>query len=153
MATFPTFPFDPSALSDFFKAADPTKFLSTPNVPGVDPTELMDTQKKNMDAFVEANRAAAEAYQDLFQKQVTIFQNSLAEAQKHLADVPPSDMSPEAAQKHMAYAQEAMSAAMNHMNSFAAEARKANAEAFEAVQKRAEASAAEFRDMASKLSG
>ena len=151
MANNPMFPFDPAAMTEFFKAADPSKFMSMPKVPGIDPSEFMDTQKKNMDAFVSANKAAADAYQDLFRKQVEIFQSTLEEAQKHVSDVPPSDVSAEAAQKHMSYAQEAVNTAMAHMNDFAEEARKANSEAFETVQKRAAESAQELQKLAEKL--
>lgn len=149
MAKTSPFLFDPSAFSDFFNASDFSKFMQMPDMPtSMNPAALIEFQKKNMDAFVSANKAAADAYQDLFKKQVEVFQATMDEARKHAESVPPADMSPDAAKKRMDYAQATMKAAMDNMTALAEETRKANADAFKTVQTRVQASIEEL----SKLS-
>ena len=85
-----TFSFDVEKMTEFFKQNDFTKHLASMKLPGVDAEALMAAQQKNMDALVEANKAAAAGYQDLFKKQVAIFEETMAEAQKQMkASTPP----------------------------------------------------------------
>ena len=79
-----TFSFDPEKMAEFFKQNDFTKQLASMRMPGVDADALMKAQKKNMDALVEANKAAAAGYQDLFKKQMAIFEETMAEAQRQI---------------------------------------------------------------------
>ena len=50
-----TFSFDVEKMADFFKQNDFTKHLASMKLPGVDADALISTQRKNMDALVEAN--------------------------------------------------------------------------------------------------
>ena len=54
-------------------------FLERFNVPGMDASALMESQRKNFEALVNANRKAAEGYQNLMRRQ--------AELIKELADL------------------------------------------------------------------
>ena len=71
--------FDANAMSDLLKHSSFTKHLST----ALDFELLVSAQKKNLDA-VEANKAAAAGYQDLFKKQIAIFEETMAAAQQQL---------------------------------------------------------------------
>ena len=75
-----TFSFDAEKMTEFFKQNDFTKQLASLKMPGIDPEALVKAQQKNMDALVEANKAAAAGYQDLFKKQIAIFEETMAEA-------------------------------------------------------------------------
>ena len=79
-----TFSFDVEKMTELFKQNDFTKHLAALRVPGVDAEALLSAQQKNMDALVEANKAAAAGYQDLFKKQMAIFEETMAEAQKQM---------------------------------------------------------------------
>jgi hypothetical protein len=54
-----TYSFDVEKMTEFFKQNDFTKHLAKMNMPGMDAQALMAAQQKNMDALVEANKAAA----------------------------------------------------------------------------------------------
>ena len=64
---------------------------------GVDPDALMKAQQKNMDALVAANKAAAAGYQDLFKKQMAIFEETMAEAQKQMKALDATKLDPQQA--------------------------------------------------------
>ena len=70
--------FDPEKFAELFKTADFTKFFEQTKLPGFDMEAMMAAQKKNMDALVEANKAAAAGYQDLFKKQVSIYEETMS---------------------------------------------------------------------------
>jgi hypothetical protein len=72
------FSFDVEKMTEFFKQNDFTKHLANLKMPGMDADAMMKSQQKNMDALVEANKAAAAGYQDLFKKQIAIFEETMA---------------------------------------------------------------------------
>ncbi len=146
-----TFSFDVEKLTDFFKQNDFTKQLSMLKVPGVDTEALMTAQQKNMDALIEANKAAAAGYQDLFKKQVSIFEETMAEAQQHLKSFDATKLDPEAAKAQAELAKTAFEKALSNMQALAEGAQKANSDAYEIVAARIKESLAELRDMAAKV--
>ncbi|MEM9196539.1 MAG: TIGR01841 family phasin [Pseudomonadota bacterium] len=141
------FPFDPEKMMEMFKAPDFAKMMSDMKLPAMKPEELMATQKKNMDALMAANKAAAAGYQDLFKKQVAIFEDTMSEAQKHISDFDASKM-PADGTKQAEIAQAAMEKALSNMTALAEAAQKANQEAFEIVTARIKASMDEIREIA-----
>ncbi len=145
-----SYPFNTEQLADFFKANDFTKAFTAPKMPGVDADAILAAQKKNMDALVEANKAAAAGYQDLFEKQVKVFEETLAEAQKKIAefDATKLDTDP-AAQGEVAKV--AFEKALANMTALAEGAQKANSQAYEVVSARVQESVAELQDMAKKF--
>ena len=145
-----TFSFDVDKLTEFFKQNDFTKHLANMKMPGMDPEALVKAQQKNMDALVEANRAAAAGYQDLFKKQVAIFEETMGAAQKQLTSFDASKIDDRAkAQAELAKA--AFEKALANMQALAESAQKANADAYEIVSARIKESIAELKDMAGKV--
>lgn len=141
------FMFSPEKLSEFMtggfaKSFDPKTFGFGGG------TDILASQKKNMDALVAANKAAAAAYQDLFTKQVKVFEDTMAEAQKAAAGFDATKMDAETTAARQALAQAAFEKAMANMTALAEGARSANTEAYEIVSKRVAASMAELQDMA-----
>jgi phasin family protein len=148
-----TFSFDVEKLTEFFKQNDFTKYLANLKMPGIDAEALMAAQKKNMDALVEANKAAAAGYQDLFKKQMAIFEDTMAEAQHHLKTYDAPKVDPERAKAQAELAKAAFEKALANMQALAESAQKANAEAYEIVSARIKESLAELREMASRARG
>ncbi len=143
--------FDPAQFTEMFKSYDMTKFFPTAQAPQVDPSALMEAQKKNMDTLIEANQKAAEGYKALFEKQVKVFETTMTEARKHATAFDASDMSPDAAQKQTEFAKAAFEKALNNMTVLAEEAQKANTDAYKVVSARIEDSVKELQAMASKF--
>lgn len=148
-----TFSFDVEKMSEFFKQNDFTKYLAQMRVPGVDAEAMMAAQKKNMDALVEANKAAAAGYQDLFKRQLAIFEETMGEAQQHLKAFDTVKVDPENAKAQTDLARAAFEKALANMQALAEGAQKANAEAYEIVSSRIKESLAELREMATRARG
>lgn len=146
-----TFQFDVEKMTDFFRQNDFTKQFAAFKVPGVDTEALVETQKKNMEALVKANQAAAAGYQDLFKKQIAIFEETIAEAQKHFQNLDATKLDAESAKAQAELARTAFEKALSNMQMLAETAQKANAEAYEIVSARIQESLAELREMAQKL--
>ncbi len=148
-----TFSFDVEKMTEFFKQNDFTKQFAQMKVPGIDPEALMAAQQKNMDALVQANKAAAAGYQDLFKKQMSIFEETMAEAQAHLKNFDATKLDPEKAKASADLAKAAFEKALANMQALAESAQKANTEAYDIVSARIKESLAELRDMAAKARG
>ncbi len=143
-----SFPFDLEQMTEFFKANDFTKAFAAPKMPEVDADAMLAAQKKNMETLVAANKAAAAGYQELFAKQVEVFEATLAEAQKQVADFDPSKMDADAAAAQGEVAKAAFEKALGNMTALAEGAQKANADAFEAVSAGIKDSVTELQEMA-----
>ncbi len=143
-----SFPFDLEQMTAFFKANDFTKAFATPKMPEVDADSILAAQKKNMETLVAANKAAAAGYQELFAKQVEVFEATLAEAQKQMADFDPSKMDADSATAQGEVAKAAFDKALGNMTALAEGAQKANADAFEVVSAGIKDSVTELQDVA-----
>ncbi|MGB0410433.1 MAG: phasin family protein [Pikeienuella sp.] len=141
-------PFDPAKMTEMMKSADFTKMFDLSQFKGLDQSALFDAQKKNMDALVAAQQAAAAGYQDLFQKQVTIFQDTISAAQAQVAELSASGSPTDAAAKQADLSKKAYETALANVNELTEAAQKANAEAFEIVKARVEASVKELQTLA-----
>jgi phasin family protein len=147
-----TFQFDVEKMQDFFKTNEFTKQFANMKMPGLDPEAIVEAQKKNMDALVAANQAAAAGYQDLFKKQVSIFEETMAEAQKHMKSFESTKLDADTAKAQAELARAAFEKAIANMQTLAEAAQKANTEAYDIVSARIQESMTELRDMATKLS-
>ena len=143
-----TFSFDVEKMTDFFKQNDFTKQLAGMKMPGFDTDAIMAAQQKNMDALVEANKAAAAGYQDLFKKQMAIFEETMGEAQRHFKGFDATKLDADSAKAQSEVAKAAFEKALGNMQALAEAAQKANADAYEIVSARIQESIAEVRDMA-----
>ena len=142
-----SFPFDLEQMTEFFKANDFTKAFAAPTMPGVDADAMLAAQKKNMETLVAANKAAAAGYQDLFAKQVEVFEATLAEAQKQVAEFDPSKMDADSTAAQGEVAKVAFDKALGNMTALAEGAQKANADAFEVVSAGIKDSVTELQEM------
>jgi len=145
-----TFSFDVEKLTDFFRQNDFSKQLAGMKLPGVDAEALMSAQQKNMDALVEANRAAAAGYQDLFKKQMQIFEETMAEAKRQVASFDAARIDADKAKAQGELVKAAFEKALANMKALAESAQKANADAYDIVSARIREGMGELRDMAGK---
>jgi phasin family protein len=146
-----TFSFDVEKMTEFLKQNDFTKQLAGMKMPGFDTDAVVTAQRKNMDALVEANKAAAAGYQDLFKKQMAIFEETMAEAQKQMKGFDATKLDADAAKAQGEIAKADFEKALANMQALAESAQKANADAYEIVSARIQESMAELRDMAGKF--
>lgn len=146
-----TYSFDVEKMTEFFKQNDFTKHLTSMKLPEMDTESIMAAQQKNMDALVEANKAAAAGYQDLFKKQMAIFEETMSEAQKYMVTLDATKLDPENAKAQAELAKAAFEKALANMQALAESAQKANSEAYEIVSARMQESLTELRDYATKL--
>jgi phasin family protein len=145
-----TFIFDPEKMTEFFRQNDFTRYLASYQGTGFDPEALMQAQQKNMNALVEANKAAAAGYQDLFKKQVAIFEETMTEAKKQLQEFDATKLDAETARARTELVKVAFEKAIGNMQALAEAAQKANTDAYKIVSERIQESLAEIRDLAAK---
>ena len=130
--------FDPT---DFMKAFDPEamrKMFDPKNMMavfqkgsgGFDMSTLMETNKKQVEAMAEANKAAAETYRDLMAKQMAVFQEVIAPAQKMIAE----SSDPETVKTRTEAMNNAVAEGLAVMKTLAENTRKANEDAFAAFK-------------------
>jgi len=150
------FMFSPEKLAEFMSGAtkgfDTKSFGFDPKAFGFGGNDMMAAQQKNMDALTAANKAAAAAYQDLFTKQVKVFQDTMSEAQKSVAGFDASKMDADSTKARTELANKAFEKAMANMSAMADGARVANTEAYEIVAKRVAESMKELQDVSKKFS-
>jgi len=144
------FQFDAKSVEDFFKAGDFTKPFFGAELPSFDTTALMAAQKKNMDALVEANKAAAAGYQDLFARQVALFEETMKEAQTQIAAFDAKDLTPEGTKAQGEVVKAAFEKALGNMKDLAEQAQKSNTEAYNLVAARIKDQVEELKVLAEK---
>ncbi|MFS4439613.1 phasin family protein [Paracoccaceae bacterium GXU_MW_L88] len=137
------FPFDVTKMTEYFSNNDMFKTWQNMNVPGYKPEQFMEAQRKNMEALVEANKAAAAGYQDLFQKQVKLFEETMKEAQDKFGKFDASQSLN--AEKQAEAMRLAFEKGVANMTELAETAQKANREAYDIVSARVQESINEIQ--------
>ena len=119
-----------------FTPGDFTKMFSDLKVPGLDPEALVSAQRKNIEAVTAANKVAVDAWQEIARQQTEYLKEAVAQAAKTMREGA-SASSPEGnAQRQTDAVQEAVAKALATMKSMAEVAAKANAEAFDKINRR-----------------
>lgn len=136
------FAFDADKIKDIFTAA---------KMPVLDTDALMTAQKKNVDALIEANKVATSGYQDLYKRQVALFEAAVDQAKGMMADVKAQPLTAEQATQNIDKIKAAFEKTAADLNELAEMAQKANAGAFEVVKARADEAVAEFKVAADKM--
>ena len=122
------------------------------NVPGMDATALMESQKKNFDALVNANRKAAEGYQNLMRRQGEIMTETMQAIQEAVADLMKANDGKELPKKQTELVEKTIARALKHMRELAELTISANSDAFKVIQDRAKESIGEMQELAEKIS-
>jgi hypothetical protein len=112
--------FDPNRMFSMFEPAKSNAF---------DMSGVFDMNRKNFEAMVEANKAAAAAYKDLLEKQMEVFGQMTEAAREHVAWVDETTGAGAMTSKTEAYGA-AVEKALVLMRKLADSARDANEEAY-----------------------
>ena len=136
--------FDAEKLAELFSAA---------KLPGVDADAVLAAQQKNVDAMIEANKVVTAGYQDLYKRQIALFEAAVAQAKDKLTEVQGQTLTADQATQNVEAMKAAFEKAASDVNELAEVAQKANAGAFEIVKARAEEAVTEFKAAADKVSG
>lgn len=141
--------FDPSNVAGVF---DPTRMFAMfepKRSPDFDLTGVIEMNRRNFEAMINANKAAAEAYKDLLEKQMEVFGQLTAAAREHVAWVDETAGAEAMNRKTEAYG-EAVEKALVLMRRLAETARDANEEAYSQIKDQVNDAMAEISKNAPK---
>jgi phasin family protein len=140
----------PFAFPLTFDAEKLTELFSAARLPGVDSDAVLAAQQKNVEALIEANQVVIAGYQDLFKRQVALFEAAVAETKDKLAQAQGQPLTADQASQNVEALKAAFEKAATDFKELAELAQKANTGAFEIVKARAEEAVAEFKAAAEK---
>ena len=140
----------PFAFPLAFDADKLTEMFGAAKLPGVDTDAVMAAQKKNVEALIEANQVVIAGYQDLYKRQVALFEAAVAETKDKLAQVQGQTPTADQASLNVEAMKTAFEKAAADVKELAEVAQKANTGAFEIVKARAEEAVVEFKTAAAK---
>ncbi len=133
-----------------FDAEKLTELFGAAKLPGVDADAVLAAQQKNVDALIEANQVVIAGYQDLYKRQVALFEAAVAETKDKLAGFQGQPLTADQATQNVDALKTAFEKAAADVKELAELAQKANTGAFEIVKTRAEEAVAEFKAAAEK---
>ena len=122
-------------------------FFDRFSVPGMDVSTLMESQRKNFEALVNANRKAAEGYQNLMRRQGEIMTETMQAVQESVADLMKANDGKDLPKKQADLVEKTISRALKHMRELAELTISANGDAFKVIQDRAKDSIAEMQEL------
>ena len=131
---------DPAALADNFK-----ELLGKLNLPNLDTKALIETQRKNVQALTDANRAILESTQSLFQRQAEMLQQVLEEAPEAVKSLGSSKSPQEAAEKQIKMIEDSVSKALANFSEIFEMVRKSQDDTRQQVTSRFNESLEELR--------
>ena len=129
---------------------DPS-FFERFNVPGVDTQALMESQRKNIDALISANRKAAEGYANMMRRQGEILSETMEAIQESVGDLMKANAGQDLPKKQAELVEKTVGRAFKHMRELADMAVSANSDAFKIMRDRATESIEELRALNEKL--
>lgn len=136
------FMFDAEKMSEMFAAT---------KMPSVDAEAMMAAHQKNLDALIEANKVVVAGYQDLYKRQIALFEAAVADAKDKVTQVQGQPLTAEQASRNVEAMRAAFEKASTDVKELAEMVQKANSGAFEIVKSRAEEAMAEFKAAADKF--
>lgn len=139
------FAFTPERMKDFFGPQAMQNFLNPARFDSV-----MAVQQKNVDALIEANRVAIAGYQELNQRLVSLFEESLAKAKDRANELQGQQINADTATQNVEIMRTAFEKAVADVQELGEMAQKANMGAFDVIKARVEEAMEEFRTAAEK---
>ena len=120
-----------------FEVADFTQLMGEYQIPGVDWSELMAAQQKNLQALTKANQLMVEGAQAVIRREVEILQKAMAELAEASREMMQQGDPKAQAGKRLELARTTFEAAIQNMRELAEVAGRSNREALEVINKRA----------------
>ena len=136
---------DPSKMVD-----QVTKLVQSLKVPSIDVKSLVDSQKKNIEAVTNANRAVVEGLQAVAKRQAEILQETMNEASKAIDILSKAGSPQEVAAAQADLAKDAFERALANMRELADMVAAANQNAADTINARISASLDEIKELALK---
>jgi phasin family protein len=133
-----------------FDADKVKEMFATAKLPVVDAEAVIAAQQKNMDAFVAANKVVFAGYQDVFKRQMALFEASIAQAKDKFAELQGQPLTVEQTTANIETVKTAFEKAAADAKELAELAAKANTGAFEIVKARFDEAVGEFKAAAEK---
>lgn len=121
--------FDPNDVQKMFDPQRMFSMFEPSRSPAFDMTGVFEMNRKNFEAMVDANKAAAAAYKDLLEKQMEVFQQLTTAAREHVAWIDETT-GPDAVSKRTEAYAAAVEKALVLMRKLADSARDANEDAY-----------------------
>jgi phasin family protein len=116
---------------------DFTKMMGEYQIPGVDWSELMASQQKNLQALAKANQLLVEGAQAVIRREIEILQKAMAELAAASKDMLQQGDPQAQAAKRLELAQTSFQSAIQNMRELAEVAGRSNREALEVINQRA----------------
>ena len=138
---------------DVFSSLDLESMMKQFQIPGMDTSSMVASQKRNMEAITEANRVAAEGMQALAKRQMEFAQQAFDEMREAYQGFGAVENPQEAAQKQGELVQESFGKAVTNLREMAEMVAQSNSEAFEVVNQRMNESMEEFKSLLKPGSG
>jgi phasin family protein len=130
---------------------DVSKALADFKVPGIDVESLVASQRKNIEAFTQANQLAVEGVQALVRRQVEIARQTMDDLSQLVRDSAQLNGSPEERiAKSAEFSKSFIEKGVSNARELTEMVAKANTEAFNVLNKRVTETLDEVRDFASK---
>ena len=137
--------FDPSKLMGEFQ-----NMLKKYHLPGVDIEALVSSQKKNVEAVVNANRIAVEGMQAMAKRQAEVFQEAMREATQAVGSLTKASSPQDLAAKQTELMKTAFEKSVATMRELAEILTKSSQEATKTINAQITASLEEIRNLALK---
>jgi len=122
---------DPTALTEQYK-----ELFGKLNLHNLDTNALIETQRKNVQALTDANRAILENTQSLFQRQTEMLQQVLEEVPEAVKSLGSSKSAQEAAEKQIKMIEDSVSKALANFSEIVEMMRKSQDETTKQVSSR-----------------
>lgn len=122
---------NPFVDGDFGNMMDFSKVAAQFKMPGVDSSALMESQKRNLEAFAEINRIAFEGTRAIMQRQAEILRQATEETAKLMRDMSKPGKPEDAMAKQTELAKQAYESCLANMRELAEMSTKSNTQAVE----------------------
>jgi phasin family protein len=133
-----------------FLDMDVGKMFAGLNFPSFDVEGLISTQRKNIEAFTQANQLAVEGVQAVTRRQVELARQAFDEAQAVFRDFTQPSAPEERMAKNAELAKQAFEKGIANARELGELVTKAHSEAFDVIAKRVTESLDEFREQTKK---
>lgn len=141
--------FDPERIAKMWNPQQMMQMFQQPQAAMIDMEQIIKANQRNFEAMQEANKSAAEAYKDLLDKQMEIFEK-LTHAARQQYEWAEENAGPDAMKSRTNAMNEAVEESLKLMRKMADMARDANMEAYKSMQGEVEESVAKVEAQAKK---
>jgi hypothetical protein len=127
--------FDPEKVAKMFDPAQLSAALDPKQFQQVDVNALLETNKRNYESMVSANKAAASIYKSFYEKQMSIYTEVMGEAAVQIQALQ-STGAPDLREQQSKIYDDAVKRSLQLMTDFATATQRANEDAFDVIKDR-----------------